>query len=142
MPAATRFVVPGNPVPQPRPRFSARGGFARAYTPADHPVHAYRQAVAMLARSAAANLGLAPWAGDVSIQIDAVFGRPPSHKKLGNKAPGRPHKSDWDNIAKAVCDALNGIAYVDDDQIVDAHVTRRYARDDEPAHTAVIITRL
>jgi Holliday junction resolvase RusA-like endonuclease len=25
------FSVPGDPVPQPRPRYSARGGFARAY---------------------------------------------------------------------------------------------------------------
>jgi len=142
MPGSTRFTVPGNPVPQPRPRFSSRGGFARAYTPAKHPVNAYRQAVELMARSALSTFGLAPWAGDVAIQIDAVFGRPPSHKRLGDKAPRRPVKSDWDNVAKAVCDALNGIAYVDDDQIIDAHVTRRYARDGEAAHTVVTITRL
>ena len=142
MASATRFTVPGNPVPQPRPRFSSRGGFARAYVPSKHPVHAYRQAVALLAQAAASALGLGPHTGDVSIRIDAVFGRPPSHKRLGDKAPRRPVKSDWDNVAKAVCDALNGVAYLDDDQITEAHVTRRYALDDEPAHTAVIITRL
>jgi len=31
---------------------------------------------------------------------------------------------DWDNLAKSVCDALNGIAYEDDSQIDIALVTR------------------
>jgi len=34
------------------------------------------------------------------------------------------HPGDWDNISKAICDGLNGIAYVDDRQIVEAHVWR------------------
>lgn len=34
---------------------------------------------------------------------------------------GRP---DWDNLAKLATDALNGLAYKDDAQIVDAHVTK------------------
>ena len=29
---------------------------------------------------------------------------------------------DWDNHGKAVSDALNGICYVDDRQIIDGHV--------------------
>jgi len=142
MASATRITVPGNPVPQPRPRFSSRGGFARAYVPAKHPVHAYRQAITILAQSSYAALGIGPHTGDVAISIDAVFGRPPSHKRLGDKAPRRPVKSDWDNVAKAVCDALNGVAYLDDDQIIQAHVTRRYAEPGEPAQTVVIVTRL
>lgn len=36
-------------------------------------------------------------------------------------------KPDYDNVAKAVCDALNKIAYNDDAQIVDAHVHKYYA---------------
>jgi Holliday junction resolvase RusA-like endonuclease len=36
-------------------------------------------------------------------------------------------KPDWDNIAKAVTDALNGIVYVDDCQIVTAHVKKAYS---------------
>ena len=43
------FSVPGDPVPQPRARVSTVGGFARAYVPARHPVHEYREAVAMAA---------------------------------------------------------------------------------------------
>lgn len=33
-------------------------------------------------------------------------------------------KPDFDNIAKIVCDALNGLAYKDDAQIFEAHVHR------------------
>lgn len=29
---------------------------------------------------------------------------------------------DFDNQAKSVCDALNGICYLDDSQIIEAHV--------------------
>lgn len=36
-------------------------------------------------------------------------------------------KPDWDNVGKIVSDALNGIAYRDDSQIVDARVVKRYS---------------
>ena len=39
-------------------------------------------------------------------------------------------KPDFDNIGKIVCDALNGIAYYDDAQVVDAQVRKFY--DDAP----------
>jgi Holliday junction resolvase RusA-like endonuclease len=38
-------------------------------------------------------------------------------------------KPDADNIAKAICDALNGIAYDDDSQITELHVRKIYAED-------------
>lgn len=41
-------------------------------------------------------------------------------------------KPDWDNIGKAVCDALNGIAYKDDAQIISAEVIKRWAVDGIP----------
>ena len=36
-------------------------------------------------------------------------------------------KPDWDNVGKIICDALNGIAYRDDAQIVDALVRKFYS---------------
>ena len=101
---AITFSVPGDPVPQPRPRVSTAGGFARAYVPKDHPIHAYRQAVALAARAA----GVRQATGPVSIIIDAVFARPKSHmNKKGVKpaAPALP-RPDADNNAKAVLDSL------------------------------------
>lgn len=36
-------------------------------------------------------------------------------------------KPDFDNVFKIICDALNGIAYADDTQIVDAQIVKRYS---------------
>jgi Holliday junction resolvase RusA-like endonuclease len=101
------FEIAGDPVPQPRPRVSTAGGFARAYVPKGHPVHAYRQAVALAARAA----GLRDEARPVSVVIDAVFGRPKSHlNKSGVKAsaPQLP-RPDVDNIGKAVLDSIQDV---------------------------------
>lgn len=103
----TTFRIDGNPIPQPRPRVSTRGGFAKAYVPAKHPVHAFRSRVAHAARDA----GLNPASGPVSVRISAVFGRPRSHYcKAGVKpsAPALP-RPDCDNLAKAVLDGLQEV---------------------------------
>jgi Holliday junction resolvase RusA-like endonuclease len=108
------FSVPGEPVPQPRPRVSTRGGFARAYVPAKHPVHAYRQALA----AAAAAAGLSETGEPLNVVIDAVFERPKSHlRKSGVRADApRLPRPDVDNLAKAVLDALQDV--MGDDTLV------------------------
>lgn len=129
------FSVAGDPVPQPRPRVSTRGGFARAYVPKTHRVHAYRNAVASAARKA----GCEPCRKPVSVVIDFVFGRPKSHLcKAGvrEQAPSLP-RPDLDNMAKAVLDALNGIAWVDDSQVSRLVVEKSYGTN---GRTTVRIT--
>jgi len=69
------FVVPGEPVPQPRARVSTRGGFARAYVPRQHPVHAYREGIAVTAKAAGSTITKEA----VSVTILALFARPKSH---------------------------------------------------------------
>ena len=104
---AITFSVPGDPVPQPRPRVSTAGGFARAYVPKGHAIHGYRQAVALAAKAAGLQQATAP----VSVIVDAVFARPKSHlNKSGVKttAPRLP-RPDVDNIGKAVLDALQEV---------------------------------
>ena len=51
-------------------------------------------------------------------------------------------KPDADNIAKVVCDALNGMAYKDDKQIVNMTVLKRYAQNGEPHVTVTILPML
>lgn len=49
-------------------------------------------------------------------------------RELMISGANRPAKKpDWDNIGKAVCDALNGVAYKDDAQIVQAKVEKYYS---------------
>jgi Holliday junction resolvase RusA-like endonuclease len=104
---AITFSVSGEPVPQPRPRVSTRGGFARAYVPAKHPVHAYRQSLAAAARAA----GLSDTGEPLSVVIDAVFVRPKSHMRKSGVKPDAPKlpRPDVDNIAKACLDALQDV---------------------------------
>jgi len=135
------IVVPGQPVPQPRVRVSTRGGFARAYVPGRHPIHAYRQAVQLAAPK---TLGGNPdWA--FVLEIEAVFGRPASHLRRGvpkPDAPAFPPRCDWDNLGKGVCDALTGLAWKEDDQVVDGRVRKRYAGPGEEAHTRITVRRV
>jgi len=128
------FSVPGGPVPQPRPRVSTRGGFARAYVPAQHPVHAYRQSLAAAARAA----GLGETGDPLYVVIDAVFVRPKSHMtKAGVKATApRLPRPDVDNIAKAILDALQDVIG-DDTNVARLVVEKSYGQE---ARTTVRIS--
>ncbi len=111
---AVTFTIAGEPVPQPRPRVSTRGGFARAYVPKEHPVHAYRQSLAAAARAA----GLGETGEPLNVVIDAVFERPKSHLNKAGVKPTAPRlpRPDVDNLAKAVLDALQDV--IGDDTLV------------------------
>lgn len=120
------FSVSGDPVPQPRPRVSTRGGFGRAYVPSKHPVHDYRKAIQL----AAIDAGLRKHDDAVDIVIDAVFGRPKSHltkKGVKASAPQLP-RPDVDNVAKAVLDAIGPILG-DDTQVRRLVVEKSYGTE-------------
>jgi Holliday junction resolvase RusA-like endonuclease len=125
------FIVPGVPVPQPRPRFARRGKFTAAYTPGGHAIHAFRQAVTLAAKAA----GVTVQDGPVHVVIDAVFVRPKSHARM--KAPPALPVPDVDNVAKGVLDALKGIAWVDDKQVSRLVIEKSYG---PKGRTAVRIT--
>jgi Holliday junction resolvase RusA-like endonuclease len=121
------FIVHGDPVPQPRARISTAGGFARAYVPAKHPVHTYRQTVAQAAIEAGATITHGP----VSVMILATWKRPKSHMTKKGVKPDAPMlpRADVDNVAKAVLDALTGIAWNDDQQVQGLMVWKEYGAE-------------
>lgn len=128
-----RFTVPGAPQGKARPRvMRTKSGQSRTYTP-DKTV-AYEELVRQRYLRAA---GDSRFASDTAlrIHISAFFGIPKSRTKKSKAAMAsgtlRPMKTpDWDNIGKIVCDALNGLAYRDDAQIVCASVHKFYTEDD------------
>ena len=127
------FTVAGEPVPQPRPRVSTRGGFARAYVPAKHPVHAYRQAVALAAKLA----GLGTITEPIQVCVVSVFERPKSHvtgRGVVKATAPRVPRPDVDNIAKAVLDALGD--FFDDTLVESLQVSKSYGT---ASHTKVVI---
>jgi Holliday junction resolvase RusA-like endonuclease len=120
------IVVPGQPVGKGRPRF-ARG---RTYTPAKTKV--YEQLIAMTAQREIESVGWVKTSAPVKMHILAQFEIPKSWTKKKQQAalrgeitPGRP---DIDNVAKAALDALNGIAYDDDDQVYQLSVKKVYGQ--------------
>ena len=115
------FEVPGEPIGKARPRVVD----GRAYTP--NKTKAYEQAVRLAYKQAVKDRpeGERFWGADVmlSVQIAAFYQVP---KKVSRemkaamlKHKERPRKKpDLDNVLKIVSDALNGLAYHDDSQIV------------------------
>ena len=67
--------------------------------------------------------------GAIAVRID-VHGKLPKREKIPSPNLVKP---DVDNIAKAVLDALNGIAYDDDSQVVELTVKKwnRTSRETE-----------
>ena len=123
------FTVSGDPIAQPRHKVSTRGGFAKAYIPKEHPIHAYKEAVRLAAKIAMA--GLAPVEGPVSLCVWLYIARPKSHYlKSGLRATAPAFvKCDVDNLLKGILDALAGICYEDDRQVEGALVLKRWGTE-------------
>jgi len=74
-----------------------------------------------------------PMTGGVGLTIAAFFGVPKSASKrqrermLNGEIPCTK-RPDWDNIAKIVSDALNGIAWDDDAHIVRGTVSKDWSK--------------
>ena len=134
------FTIPGEPVPQPRPRVSTVGGFARAYVPAKHPIHGYRERVAQ----AAVNAGIRSYkGGPVVAELEFWFLRPASHlNKAGQVKPkfvDAIPPGDIDNLEKSVLDGL-GDLIGNDKRVVAVKKSKRYAAGN--ALTRVVLAEL
>lgn len=128
------FTVPGDPVPQPRPRFRMQCGFPQAYTEKKHPINAYRQSIALAARAA----GLTTMSKPIHVCFVFVFERPKSHmtgrgRVVKATAPPLP-LPDVDNLAKGVLDALKD--FFNDKMVASLQVSKSYG---DVAHTKVVI---
>ncbi|EGD47094.1 endodeoxyribonuclease RusA [Ruminiclostridium papyrosolvens DSM 2782] len=130
-----KLTIPGEPCAKGRPRVGKFG----TYTP--EKTLNYETLVKELYIIQHANKKLQ---GQLKIDIKAYFkipqGEIPKAKKpkpqtlqryndILNGKIRHTKKPDWDNVGKIISDALNGLAYDDDSQIVSAIVEKFYSND-------------
>ena len=126
------FMVPGEPIAKGRPRFSVRkskdgGAYVSVRTPDKTVI--YENQVKLEYRDQTGGFKF-PDDSMLEIEIEAYFSIPKSasKKKRAAMLTGeiRPTKRpDADNVLKCM-DALNGIAFRDDSQIVRATIDKFY----------------
>ena len=130
------FTIPGEPVPQGRPRVTRAG-----ITYYDAKTKAYRELVKQCATIAQA--GRESLLGPLAMIVGCEFSVPESWPKYKRQAAlhGQWHTSrkDVDNVVKAVSDSCNGIIYDDDSQIAVVIGTKCYSSEPK---TKVIIYEL
>jgi Holliday junction resolvase RusA-like endonuclease len=131
MTAAVYFVVTGKPTGKGRPRASTRGGFVRMYT--DAKTLGYEAAIADEAARAMGEME--PFETPMQMQVSCYYPIPKSpgpRRSKQDAVDGELYpkvKPDLDNVVKAVLDAINGVVYVDDAQVINLVATKRYATD-------------
>lgn len=122
------FTIPGRPFAKQRPKAAIVAGRARVYTPEE--TVSFESKVAEIARPHFPD----PIEGPVKLRIVAVFAVSASwSKKRKAASDGSFHtqRPDSDNLAKAIKDGLNRIAWRDDSQVADVRCVKRWGRYDE-----------
>lgn len=123
------FIVPGKPFGKQRPRVACRGKFSKAYTPKE--TIAYENLVKLF-YAQEANGEMFPADAELAIEITAYYEIPKAASKAKREkmlsGEIRPTKRpDIDNVAKAIYDSLNMVAYHDDAAIVETRVSKFYS---------------
>ena len=116
------------PFGKERPRVAMIGGHPKIYTP--KPTEQYE---AQIRKAWVKENGEEPFSGPLVVRLHFGMAIPKSATKkdrlLMLQRKKRPvTKPDIDNCAKSVLDALNGVAYKDDNQIVSL-VAKKYYTD-------------
>lgn len=121
------------PLPQPRPRFARRGNFVTTY---DTPkIKTYKKHIEIVVRNEMASKNIRATERPLIINLIFTFAPPKSYPKYKVKEvmSGKikyTKNVDVDNLAKAVMDAINGVAYQDDRQVIELGVKKQYGEKD------------
>lgn len=119
-----RIFVPGPPLAQGNLRRSPQGGMYER-----NPL--LKEWRALVALKAAETMdGLEPSRAGIVLNARFLYVRPSSHLTtkgaLRKGAPRLPSRPDLDKLLRAVLDALTGIVFVDDGQVVKLNAGKEY----------------
>lgn len=121
---AVKFEVLGEPRGKQRPRMCIIKGKTVAYTP--KPTRDYEQKIKSNYKATTKKF----FDKDVPLEIDikAYFSIPKKFAaNVHNKKILPLSPPDVDNVAKIVCDALNGVAFFDDRQVCKLNIEKYYS---------------
>lgn len=114
------FAIPIKPQGKERHRSTIRGGKIRTYNTAK--ATAYERAIREHVQSKYSGK---PLEGPLIVHVLAIFKRPKTVDRKQHTV-----KPDIDNIAKAICDSLNGVLWSDDKSIVYLTIRKLYGDAD------------
>lgn len=128
------FFVEGTPRPKGSVDAFGNGKKRRYRQQNAHLLEPWQDAIAWRAKAARVLLS----SGPIRLRADFIFERPKTHFVNGDGVRLKPtaprfhmQTPDADKILRAVMDALTGIAWVDDKQVVDPRGPKRWARPGE-----------
>lgn len=138
-----RFTVYGRAQTQGSKKAVRAGKFAKVVD-ANPGTKEWRRLVGQVAGEAMTEGGHELMRGGVGLQIDFYFARPKSHSGTGRNAgklkPSAPAlhttKPDVSKLTRAVEDALSGIVYLDDSQVVSHECYKHYG---SPERAEVVV---
>jgi Holliday junction resolvase RusA-like endonuclease len=119
------IVIQTKPIPQARPRFYIRHRGLKAFIGAYDPKKSknFKEVVAWHAKIKAMEVGLKePCQDPIALEIVFQMGKP-NGSRYHTKRP------DLDNLVKSVKDALTGIIWKDDAQIIRLTAEKRYGQE-------------
>lgn len=122
------FFIPVVPVGKARARTVRQGGKVRTFTPSK--TKAFEKCIAMHGKAYMQHRDILTGPVCLTMHIRCKVPESWSHKRKTaalNQEIVPTTKPDTSNIVKAVEDALNGVLYVDDNQIVQLSVLKSYA---------------
>ena len=122
------FKVDGDPVGKQRARYAKRGNFVQTYTP--DKTRNYEALIKEAAIQAMGSNEILETPVNLYLYIRAPIPKSLPKKRLeaclnGLEKPIK--KPDASNVLKSVEDAMNGVVYKDDSQIVNIHVSKVYS---------------
>ena len=122
------FTVPGQPQGKGRAKIGRVGNHARMFTPPK--TVAYEGLISIAACAGMQGRPLMDGPVALNLFMDCQVPASWSSKKQRMALDGKVYpttKPDADNVLKALCDGLNGVAWRDDVQVVDVYMRKRYA---------------
>jgi crossover junction endodeoxyribonuclease RusA len=115
------FFIPGTPAPQGSKRHVGNGVLIES----SKHVGPWRERIAWFA---AQNMN-SRFTGAVHVRLEFVMPRPKSLPQ--NRTPAAIKRPDVDKLARACLDAISGVAYQDDSQVVGLYAMKRIAMPGE-----------